>query len=119
MSVAKLERSTSPTCRADADAGNTRSSEKPQFAPRNGAPSTRSNATTAAPIGIGRRITAFVERYKKLSSIGRGPGSGRPSSRRISRRTLSESSRSPSSTITAGVIITAATAANATTATPA
>lgn len=71
------------------------------------------------PIGTAWRITNFVHRYQNHSSTGAGLGSGRRRIRRINRRTTSESSRPPSSTIAAGVTTIAATAVNATTATPA
>ena len=69
-STAKSLRSSSPTWRADADCGSTRSSGKPHLTPRNGAPSSSSNATTARPIGIARRITNFVQRYQNVCSTG-------------------------------------------------
>ena len=72
-----------------------------------------------APSGTARRMTNFVERYQNCLLDGRRAGSGRPSMRRARRRTSSESRRSPSSTRAAGVTTIAATAANATVATPA
>nr|CRL79039.1 hypothetical protein CPGR_05096 [Mycolicibacterium malmesburyense] len=118
-STAKLARRSSPTCRADADCGSTRSSGKPHRALRNGAPSTRRNATITSATGTDRRITTFVHRYQKVCSTGLRTGSGLPNNRRPNRRTSRASSRSPSSTIAAGATTTAATAANDTTAIPA
>ena len=65
------------------------------------------------------RIANLVERYQNVCSTGLGRGSGRPSRWRSNRRTSSESRRSPSITIAAGVTTTAAAAAKTTTATPA
>ena len=118
-STAKSLRSWSPSSRAEADGGSTRSSGKPHLAPRNGTPSSNSSATTARPIGIDRRITTFVDRYQNSCSIGLGSGSGLPSMRRTSLRTSSESSRSPARTMAAGATTMAANAANPTTAMPA
>ena len=118
-STAKSSRNWSPTSRADCDVGSTRSSGKPHFAPRNGAPRSSNRVMITRPIGIDRRITNLVDRYQKFCSTGLGVGSGRPNTRRNSRRTSSESSRSPSSTIAAGATRMAAAAANVTTAIPA
>src|SRR5580693_4820335 len=91
----------------------------PHFTPRNGSPSISSNATTARPIGMARRVTNLVDRYQNNCSTGLRTGSGRPSIRRPSLRTSKASTRGPSSTIAAGVTTIAATATNATVATPA
>ena len=117
--TAKSERSSSPTWRADAEDGSTRSSGKPHLTPRNGAPSTSSSAMIASPTGIGAAHHGFRPAVPEGLLDRPRTGSGRPSSRRPKRRTSSASSRSPSSTIAAGVTTIAATAANATTATPA
>ncbi len=58
-SMAKSARSKSPTWWAEADFGSTRSSGKPGRTPRNGAPSTPSNTTTASPIGTAWRVDEF------------------------------------------------------------
>ena len=73
----------------------------------------------ATTIGAACRVTDLVHRYQNHCSNGAGWGSGRRRIRRVNRRTSSESSRSPSSTIAAGVTMIAAATANATTATPA
>ena len=72
----------------------------------------------ARPTGIARRMTSFVERYKNWRSIGVGTGSGRRSILCRRRRMSKELSRSPRTTMAAGVTITAAAAANATVAMP-
>ena len=119
-SMAKSDRSRSPTWWAEADFGNTRSSGKPGRTPRNGAPRKTNNTTTARPIGPACRMTNFVERYQNCCSRGRvAVDAGRPSSRRMDSRTSSESSLSPSIMMAAGVTAKAATAAKATVATPA
>jgi hypothetical protein len=64
-------------------------------------------------------MTNFVERYQNSRSTGGWTGAGRLRMRRRSRRTSSAFSRSPSSTMAAGVITTAAIAVNATVAIPA
>ena len=112
--LAKSLRSWSPTWCADAVVGSTRSSGKPHFALRKGAPRTNSSATTARPAETERRITAFAARYQNISCTGLGVVLRR---NRCGR--LRASSRSPSSQMAAGVTITAAAAANATVAMPA
>ncbi len=82
-------------------------------------PSNSNSATMARPIGTARRMTNFVERYQNWLSSGLSTGSGRLRILRSRRRMSSESSRSPSSTMAAGATTMAATAANATVATPA
>ena len=94
-SSAKSLRNWSPTWRAEAECGSTRSSGKPHRTPRNGVPNSISSVTTASPIGTARRITNLVERYQNSCSTGRATGSGRPRRRRTSRRTSSAFSRSP------------------------
>src|SRR5207302_9801285 len=97
----------------------------PHFTPRKGTPSTNSSATTANPIGTARRVTNWVHRYQNSCSTGLGWASDvcwgfeRLNILRASRRTSSASSRGPSTTIAAGVTTIAATATNATVATPA
>src|SRR5271168_3401500 len=118
-SSVKSRRNWSPTAWDEADFGSTRSSGIPHFTPRNGSPSISNSATTARPTGTANRITNLVDRYQKSFSTGLCSGSGRPSIRRPSLRTSSASSRGPSSTIAAGVTTIAATATNATVATPA
>ena len=63
-SLAKSLRNWSPTWRAEAESGSTRSSGKPHRTPRNGVPTSNSSATTASPMGSARRMTNFVERYQ-------------------------------------------------------
>ena len=112
-------RSWSPTWRAEAESGSTRSSGNPHRTPRKGAPSTSSTAITGRLTKTTRRITNFVDRYQKNCCNGRRGGSGRRSSQRPNRRTSSASMRSPSSTIAAGATNSAATAVSVTTAAPA
>ena len=62
--LSKSLRSWSPTWWAEALLGSTLSSGLPNSIRRNGIPKRIRKATINAPIGIGRRMTNFVERYQ-------------------------------------------------------
>ncbi len=97
------------TTRLDAVAGSTRSSGRPKFTFRNGAPSRRSSATIPIAIGPGRRMTTVARRCQNPV----------PSALGFRRHSTSESTRLPRTAMNAGSTTTAASAASATTAMPA
>jgi hypothetical protein len=109
--LAKSVRSTSPTRRAcELAAGITRSSGRPKFTPRNGTARPSRIATTGSAESTGRRITNVDSRLQnpvaEATALRRGP-------------TRSMFTLGPSTSSTAGSVISEPAAATATTAIPA